>query len=181
MKPLDICLVRQSKRMCGPASLQMVLEYYGKIKSEKELKKETGATYFFGTKSKDIIKVAKKFGMEAKHPKNNSIEDLKKAIAKKNPPIIGWLSPNSGSHFSVVIGFKENKILIADPDIKGIREMEISDFSDRWLNVNPRLSFIKRLVFFMIMHLHNKFSKFSKRKYSPPIKKSNLAYGEMIL
>ena len=182
MEKLDVHLVKQSKRMCGPASLQMVLEYYGKIKTEKELKKKTRATYFNGTKPEEIVKVARKFGLKAKYSKNNSIKDLRYAIMRKNPPIISWFSPDSGSHFSVVIGFEKNEIIIADPDIGKIRKMNIKDFSDRWLDINwSKFSIIKQLVLFFIMNIHNKISKFFNKKYLPPIKKSNLFFGEMIL
>ena len=107
---------------------------------------------------------------------------MKKAINKKNPPIIGWFSPDSGSHFSVVIGFEKNKIIIADPDIEKIRTMTIEDFSERWLDINwSKFSFPKKLFLFIVMNIHNKISKFSNKRYEPPLKKSNLSFGEMIL
>jgi len=182
MKRLDVHLMKQSKRMCGPASLQMVLAYYGKIKNEKELKKKTGATYLNGTKPEEVAKVARKFKLKANYSKNNSIEGLREAIKKKNPPIIGWFSPDSGSHFSVVIGFEKNEIIIADPNMEKIRKMKIEDFSDRWLDINwSKFSFIKQLFLFIVMSIHNKISKFSNKRYKPPIKKGNLSFGEMIL
>lgn len=47
---------------CGPASLKIVLSYYGIEKSEKELAKMAGWDKELGVNDKGIKKAAEKFG-----------------------------------------------------------------------------------------------------------------------
>jgi len=55
---LNIKLYRQKPGMCGPASLKMVLEYYGIEKTEDELAVMAGYISTIGTISEGLIKAA---------------------------------------------------------------------------------------------------------------------------
>jgi hypothetical protein len=54
---------------------------------------------------------------------------------------VGWTSPEEGGHYSVVVGFEKNKILLADPHFGKIKKHEIKWFKNRWGEVinNKRL------------------------------------------
>ena len=174
---------KQKKRMCGPASLRIVLNYYGLKKSEKELKKLTKATYLKGTESKEIVKVARKLGLKAKYKVNSSINELKSLIKKKIPVIIGWFSPESSSHFSVVEGISKGKIYIADPDFGKIRKFNIKEFEEYWIDINwDKLPFFEKWMIIFNLFFQTIKSKMFKKKYVLPThKKSNLVKREIII
>src|SRR3989344_4871723 len=48
---------------CGPASLKIVLEYYGIHKTEKQLVRLTNCTYY-GTNAKNLLKTAEILGLK---------------------------------------------------------------------------------------------------------------------
>ena len=54
----------QTTGYCGPASLKMVLEFYGVKKSEKELAKLSGATHKAGVNPAGLLKAANKLGFK---------------------------------------------------------------------------------------------------------------------
>ena len=53
---------RQRPGLCGPASLKMVMDYYGVSVSEAEIAKIAGASKEKGTSFEGLIKAAKRFG-----------------------------------------------------------------------------------------------------------------------
>lgn len=53
---------RQTPGYCGPASLKMVLDYYGFSMGEKELAELSDMTLEKGTSAEDLAKAAKRLG-----------------------------------------------------------------------------------------------------------------------
>ncbi len=169
--------------MCGPASLRIVLNYYGLKKSEESLKKLVKATYFKGTEPREIVKGAKKLGFKAKYKFNSSIDELKLLIKKKIPVIIGWFSPESSSHFSVVEGISKGIIYIADPEIGKIRKFNIKEFEKYWIDINwDKLPFFEKwIIMFNLFFQIIKSNIFKKKYVLPTHKKSNLVKREIII
>ena len=56
---------KQSKGRCGPASMKMVLDYFGIKKTEQELSKMVGCTSEKGTHSKRMVLVARRLGLHS--------------------------------------------------------------------------------------------------------------------
>ena len=175
VKPL-----KQKKRMCGPASLEIVLRYYGKNKNQNELKKMLGSSILMGTTNSSMIEISKKLGFKVQFKTNSSIEEIRKLISNKIPPIIGWITPRGGSHYSVVQGIDKKYIFIVDPELNKVRKFKIEDFSKRWLDVNwEKLSFLKKVFVSIKIFIKNKISK--KENFNLPLKKEDIVFRELIV
>jgi len=179
---LNIKPIKQKKRMCGPASLSIVLKYYGINKNQEELKKILSSTYLTGTKNKKIIKVSKDFNLKAKYKTNSSINEIRKLLSKKIPPIIGWFSPEGASHYSVIKGLDKSNIFIVDPELNKTRKIKIKEFEKNWFDINwENLNFFKKIIISSKIFFYNKFNKSKKQQIHFPIKKSNLVHKEIII
>lgn len=170
--------IKQKKRMCGPASLEIVLKYYGGQEKQDELKKLLGSTWFHGTTNNSMIKVSRKLGFRAKYKFNSSIREIRKLISRRVPPIVGWFTPEGGSHYSVVSGIDKKNIFIVDPELNKIRKFNIKDFEERWHDVNwDKMSYFKKLLLGLWIIVYNKIIKKGKL----PLSKKNVVYGEIII
>ena len=175
VKPL-----KQKKMMCGPASLEIVLRYYGEDKNQIELKKMLGSNILTGTTNKKMIEISRNLGFKSQFKFNSSIGEIEKLILKKIPPIIGWFTPEGTSHYSVVQGIDKNYIFIVDPELNKVRKIRIDEFSKRWLNVNwEELSFLKKIFASIKIFLKNKINK--KDNFNLPLNKNDIIFREIII
>ncbi len=129
--------------MCGPASLKMVLAYYGIEKTEKELAELCGAEAELGTNDASLQKAAESLGMKVEIQNNASFDDIQLWLSKKVPVIVNWFSrgrsdyPDSAvadGHYSVVVGLDDQNIYLQDPEIGLIRTIKRSDFVKVWFD-----------------------------------------------
>ena len=116
---------------CGPASLRMVLEYFGHPLGEKEIAKAMGTNSHTGTAPWGMHHAANKYlkefnlGMTARDKlgKRATNEVIFSSLEKKRPIIFSWLVENyfkPGSmvgHYCVLIGFDQTarQFTIANP------------------------------------------------------------------
>ncbi len=176
----EIKPLKQKKRMCGPASLEIVLRYYGKNKDQNELKKLLGSNILMGTSNNKMIEISRNLGFESQLKTNSSVKEIKELISQKIPPIIGWITPEGASHYSVVQGIDEKNIFIVDPELNKIRKFRINDFSKRWLDVNwEKLSLLKKVFVSIKIFINNKVNK--KNNFNLPLKEEDIIFKEIII
>ncbi len=111
---LEVKPFKQKPGYCGPACLKMISYYYGIKKSEKEIVKLCECTPSKGVGAKDLVKAAKKLGLEGFVQDDATIKHLRYYIHDKEVPVIvAWFSSDEG-HYSVAVDIdKENsKIMI---------------------------------------------------------------------
>lgn len=123
---------RQSPSFCGPASLKMVLEYYGLHKTEKELGELCQTTFEQGTDHDNLVRAAETLGFQVQQKQNASLEDLRRLVDQEIPVIVGWFSTDE-DHFSVVVEVTDSIVYLMDPELdEGKREMAVSEFEAVW-------------------------------------------------
>lgn len=129
--------------MCGPASLKIVLSYYGIDKGEKELAKLCETDKDLGADDKAIEKAAKSLGFKVKIKNNSSFKDIEKWLDRDVPVIVNWFTRGridytdadvSDGHYSVVCGIEDKNIYLQDPEIGGMRKLDKEDFMTVWFD-----------------------------------------------
>ena len=128
---------------CGPASLKIVLGYYGIDKTEKELAKMAGWNKDLGIDDEGIKKAAENFGFKVKIKNNSSYKDIENWLNKKVPVIIDWFTKGrpdykesevADGHYSVVAGLDDKFIYLQDPEVGKIRKLKREDFMRVWFD-----------------------------------------------
>lgn len=129
--------------LCGPASLKIVLDYYGLVKSEQELTELTGTTSGMGTDDKGIARIAESLGFKTVIKNESDFSDIENWLRKGVPVIVDWFTrgradyPDSevaDGHYSVVVGLDDDSIYLQDPEIGEIREIRRDDFLKVWFD-----------------------------------------------
>lgn len=110
---------------CGAASLSMILAHYKKYVSLEELRVECGVSRD-GTKASNLVKAAKRYGLEAKGFKME-VDALR---SLKAPAIIFW----NFNHFVVYEKFKRHSVVINDPAM-GRRAVDFDEFDESFTGV----------------------------------------------
>lgn len=129
--------------MCGPASLKMVLDYYGIEKSEGELAKLAGTDLDLGTSDEGIKRAAENLGFNVEIKNHSTYEDIRSWLNKQVPVIVNWFTrgrkdyPKSDvpdGHLSVVVGLDDKYIYLQDPEIGELRQIARDDFMKVWFD-----------------------------------------------
>ncbi len=110
---------------CGAASLSMVMGYYGRHMALEQLRIETGVSRD-GCNAKNILRAARKFGMEAKGFRKS----LTGLLECKPPCIIHW----NFNHFVVWEGIKGRYAYINDPAM-GRRKLTLEEIDDCYTGI----------------------------------------------
>lgn len=176
----EIKPIKQKIGMCGPTCLEIIFKYYNKNYSQKLLKKLTQATVFKGTSNKKMIQAIQILKFKGEFKTNSSIDEIRKLISNKIPPIIAWITPEGGDHFSIISRINTKYIYILDPKPNKIRKFKIEEFEKRWLNINiEKNSSLKMLSIYIKLFLNNKINK--KNNYILPIKKEEIEHKSIII
>ncbi|HEX3864720.1 MAG TPA: NHLP family bacteriocin export ABC transporter peptidase/permease/ATPase subunit [Stellaceae bacterium] len=110
---------------CGAASLAMILGYYGRWVSLEELRRECGVSRD-GAKAANIIKAARKLGMEAKGVR----ADINEAFALRRPFVAFW----NFNHYVIVEGATRRRVFLNDP-AAGPRTVTMAEFRGSFTGV----------------------------------------------
>ncbi len=146
--------------MCGPASLKIVLDYYGLNKSEKELAELCNVDSDLGVDDETIKKVAQDLGFQVQIKNNSSFDDIEEWLEKGVPVIVDWFTRGridytdadvSDGHYSVVCGLDDENICLQDPETGGVRKLEREDFMTVWFDftgmyIKPDELIVRQLI-----------------------------------
>lgn len=126
------------KITCGPTSLKMLLEYYGKEHSVDEIKKKTKTELFvyqgekIGGTAPDQMKQALSHFDVPGELVHADIHKLKKHVSEGRPCIALVRTGKMMWHWLVVIGYEEGKIYTADPSSGKKKVRKTSIFQKAW-------------------------------------------------
>jgi predicted double-glycine peptidase len=125
---------RQKTGFCGPASLKMVLDYFGVRKTENYLARLSGATKNLGATGKNLLRAAQKLGLKGFIMDFSKISDVRKYVLKKRiPVIVDWFSQDEG-HYSVAVKIDRKNIYLQDPELGRIRKLDLETFKRVWFD-----------------------------------------------
>lgn len=139
---------------CGAASLTMILAYYGKWLPLERVRYDCGVSRD-GSNAKNVLMVARNYGLEAKGFR------LEPEVLKKEgifPCIVHW----EFNHFIVVNGFKGNYVYVNDP-ARGSYKMTEERFDEGFTGIclmfEPTEDFVpegkpKSMFKYAMEHLH---------------------------
>ncbi len=132
LKPFE-----QSVGFCGPASLKILLSYFGKSEhyTEEKLGQLCAATHDAGTEHEGMVQAAKEIGGYVFMKENGSLEELEYFIKEERlPVVIGWFD-HDGDHYSVVVNITEKNIIIVDPAVnEPERWIDRTRFQNIWFD-----------------------------------------------
>ena len=148
------------KGYCGPASLKIMLGYYGVEKTEEELVRLTGADEKGEASDADIKRVAEHFGFCVEVQNEATFSDIEGWLARRVPVIVDWFtrgradysdSEVADGHYSVVAGLDDDFIYLQDPEIGGLRTIARDDFLKVWFDfsgeyIQPDELIVRRLI-----------------------------------
>lgn len=128
---------------CGPASLKMVLGYWGINKSEEEVAVACNRDPSLGTNDVSLRKAAESFGLKVEVENNSSFDSIKRWLDRKVPVVVNWFTRGRSDygdeevpdgHYSVVVGLDDTHIYLQDSEIGGLRKLERDDFMRVWFD-----------------------------------------------
>ena len=128
----------QTAGFCGPASLKMVMDYYGISVSEKAIAQAAGASRKEGASKEGLIKAARHFRFKVFSQEKSDLGDLRRFIKRGMPVIVDWFFEDDG-HYSVAVDIDQKEITLIDPSLGGARKMSLERFTRLWFDF-PRKS-----------------------------------------
>ena len=121
---------------CGPASLKMVLAYFGMEKNEGELIELTGAKKEIGCEPDGIVSAAEKLGFEAEYKEYSSLDEIGRLMTDDVMVIVNWFSPEVNGHYSVVVEITDENITLANPTHGAYTTMTHAGFLNHWFELD---------------------------------------------
>jgi ABC-type bacteriocin/lantibiotic exporter with double-glycine peptidase domain len=149
--------------MCGPASLKIVLSYYGKESSEKELVELCKTNKDLGTNDQGIKNAAESLDFKVFIKNNCYLNDIEEWLQKGVPVIVNWFTRGrkdytdedvADGHYSVVSGIDDEYIYLQDPEIGKIRKLNKEDFMTVWFDFTGKYILPEELVIRQIIAIY---------------------------
>lgn len=124
---------QQTPYSCGPASLSMIFLFYDIKKTEEELSSRLKTSKKYGTKHRDMIRVAREEGFYVFENDDSSIVEISGLLKHYIPVIVHFVEPSENdNHYAVVVQADDAHVILNDPWNGEKTMMETDDFISRW-------------------------------------------------
>lgn len=132
IKPLPF-FEQKNEYTCGPASLEMVLKFFGVIFSQKKLAQALHTRKDIGTKHSSIIQFARKHGFFVYVNNHSTLDEVKHFLHKQLCPIIHFTEPfYKEGHYAVVISIDKKQVHLNDPWYGADYKIPLKKFTTLW-------------------------------------------------
>lgn len=125
--------------MCGPATLQMILAFFGQEESQRKLRKLMAASpaelKSRGTANHKMVRAMQKAGFYVYVNDDSIFAELKYFLSLKYPVIVNYIEPSEEEgHFAVVVGYDSllKKVIMNDPWNGRDFKLSEAQFTRRW-------------------------------------------------
>ncbi len=128
---------------CGPASLKMVLGYYGRDDTQQEIAAFAKPdSYDVNVSADELVAYARKIGMAGMTRENGATDILKAFLSNGLPVIIetgmtqygdGWIA-----HDKVLIGYDDKQFIFMDPLASPNQKVSFDAMDAEWQALNRR-------------------------------------------
>jgi predicted double-glycine peptidase len=143
---VPVPLISQSQPWtCGAAALMATLVYFGVFDdAESSLVAELGTTPVDGTHVRDIVSVARRFGLTAEARTRLTLADLEAQLAGgavviaalqawPSRRVSDWRSDWDDGHYVVIVGVSRRRVYVMDPSVRtGYAYLTRDEFLRRW-------------------------------------------------
>ncbi len=147
-KRISIPFHKQEKiYYCGPACVQMILEYFGTEKTQTELARKLGTNSRYGTPHKNVVKYFVKNKFHCYVNNHSTIHEIKHFLEMKLPVIVNYIEPSENEiHYAIVKGYGKNGIILNDPWNGSNLKMTEEFFISRWLDYIKHYSYHQGII-----------------------------------
>ena len=131
----------------GPASLGMIMQYYGLKKSTPELAKLCGTRSVHGTGFNEMVSVAKKLGFDKSRVATGCSIDWLKSMTEAGRPVMVHVNTAGfwpQGHYMVATGVKDGKVIVADPWTGRTNSYSLAQFKAMWATRQNRAIVIEK-------------------------------------
>lgn len=131
---VSVPFIKQRTDYCGPATLAMIINFWGLNITQDEIAEEVYSSVLKGTLSIQMVLYAIKQGFEAEIY-NGSLLDIKDKLTLGLPLIVSHRA-NTGDeivHYLVILGFDDNKkVIYVHSGEKENQAIDYQTFLERW-------------------------------------------------
>jgi len=118
---------------CGPAAMQMVFRFYGKVFSEQKLIEKLKTDEDIGTNHKAMVDFACSEGFYVYVNNESTLEEVASFVERNIPVIIHFIEPcDDDEHYSVIVGINKDHVTLHDPWNGKEFEIGKKEFEQRW-------------------------------------------------
>lgn len=118
---------------CGPASLQIIFDYFKVYATQSGLAAKGHTSKRKGTSHKDMIKLAVGNNFFCYVNNDAQLSDITDFLAKELPVIVNYIEPSDNdSHYAVVSGVTRKDVILHDPWNGKNFHISRKEFEERW-------------------------------------------------
>ncbi len=118
---------------CGPATWKMVLGYFGVRAPLDRLIRELRTSKKTGTTHREMVRLARRYGLRAGSRGGATVADLRRALAEGSLSVVNYILPGDEvSHYAVVSGLTPDAVLLHDPSEGAYFRVRLGEFRQRW-------------------------------------------------
>jgi len=131
----------------GPASLGMIMEYYGLKRSTPELAKLCQTRSVKGTGFNEMASVAKNLGFDKSRVATGCGVDWLKSMTEAGKPVMVHVNTAGfwpQGHYMVATGVRDGKVIVADPWTGRTNSYSIAQFKAMWATRQNRAIIIEK-------------------------------------